>query len=125
MQPIRDASMCFDQMAIVEKFERVEDYLYPIMQSIPSKHGRAKNKALDTLLDQAELFYIAGKSNQISKIYDADRGLAVLRRWLRFMFKHRMLSKKQLETSQALVAEVGAMLNAWIKRHKGIGQAGK
>ena len=32
MKPVKDAAPCFDQMAIVEKYEKVIAYLYPIAQ---------------------------------------------------------------------------------------------
>jgi len=37
MKPTEQATQCYDQMAIVEKYERVIAYLYPIAQSVPRK----------------------------------------------------------------------------------------
>jgi len=50
--------------------------------------------------------------------YVLDGSLAQLRLLLRFMVHHRrkMLTEHQLETAQALIAEVGAMLGSWLKR---------
>ena len=39
MQPVEELGRSFDQMVIVEKYERVVAYLYPIAQSMPRKHG--------------------------------------------------------------------------------------
>lgn len=78
MNPTKDAAACYDQMVIVEKYERVIAYLYPIAQSIPRKHGVVRDMFLKTLFGQAELFYEAGKTNQIGKVYIADAGLAHL-----------------------------------------------
>jgi hypothetical protein len=39
MQPEAEASRSYDQMALIEKYERVINYLYPIAQSMPRKHG--------------------------------------------------------------------------------------
>jgi len=66
MQPIKD-SACFDQMAIVEKYERVISYLYPIAQSIPRKHGVARDMFLQCLMGVPDTLVQAGKSNQVSK----------------------------------------------------------
>ena len=72
-------------MAISEKYERVIAYLYPIAQSIPRKHGVVRDMFLQCLLGQPDLFFQAGKSNQVSRIYAADAGLAQLRFWMRFL----------------------------------------
>ena len=39
MQPIQQAVVNYSQMAIIEKYEAVIHYLYPIAQSLPRKHG--------------------------------------------------------------------------------------
>jgi hypothetical protein len=124
VKPIEEATKCYDQMAIVEKYERVIAYLYPIAQSMPRKHGVARDMFLQCLLGQPDLFFQAGKSNQISKIYAADAGLAQLRYWMRFLVQIRCMTRHQLQTSQVLVAEVGAMVHAWVKRRKMQGQPG-
>jgi hypothetical protein len=111
-------------MAISEKYERVISYLYPIAQSIPRKHGVARDMFLHCLLSQPDLFFQAGKSNQISKIYAADAGLAQLRFWMRFLVSIKCLTPHQLQTAQILVAEVGAMLGSWIKKRQKQGQTG-
>lgn len=85
MDPIKDAFTCYEQLAIVEKYETVIAYLYPIAQNIPRRHGVAKEMFIRTLLGQVQLFIEAGKSSQISRLYIADAGLAHLRFWLRFL----------------------------------------
>jgi hypothetical protein len=124
VKPIEEATKCYDQMAIVEKFERVIAYLYPIAQSMPRKHGVARDMFLQCLLGQPDLFFQAGKSNQISKIYAADAGLAQLRYWMRFLVQIRCMTPHQLQTSQVLVSEVGAMVHGWVKRRRMQGQPG-
>ena len=42
MEPEKEVSQCYEQMNIVEKYETVIAYLYPIAQNIPRKHGVAK-----------------------------------------------------------------------------------
>jgi hypothetical protein len=123
MQPIKD-SACFDQMAIVEKYERVISYLYPIAQSIPRKHGAARDMFLQCLMGVPDTLVQAGKSNQVSKLYAADAQLAHLRFWVRFLVSIKCVTKHQQETSQVLIAEVGAMLGTWLKHRKAQGQSG-
>ena len=50
MEPIKEAGACYDQMAVVEKYERVISYLYPLAQSLPRKHGVARGMFLAALL---------------------------------------------------------------------------
>ena len=42
MEPEKEVAQCYEQMNIVEKYETVIAYLYPIAQNIPRKHGVAK-----------------------------------------------------------------------------------
>ena len=121
MEVIKDASVSYDQMAIMEKYERIIHYLYPIAQSMPRKHGIARDMFLTALFNQANLFYEAGKSNQVSKLYIADAGLAHLRFWLRFLEtpKVKCISRHQHETVLNMIAEIGSMLGSWISKRKG------
>lgn len=116
MEPVKDASSCYDQMFVVEKYERVIAYLYPIAQSMPRKHGVARDMFLQCLLGVPDLIFQAGKSNQVSKIYAADAALAQVRFWMRFLNSIRAATEHQLQTAQTLLAEVGALVGAWIKR---------
>lgn len=108
------------QLAIVEKYEQVINYLYPIFQNIPRKHGVARDMMLKTLFYQVELFTSAGKSSHISRLYSADANLALLRYWLRFAadVKRKIITPKQHCHAQALIADVGKLLGAWIKAVK-------
>ncbi len=121
MQPIQQVVVNYTQMAIIEKYERVINYCYPIAQSMPRKHGIARDMFLKALFYQVELFYIAGKSNQISKIYDADAGLAHVRFWLRFLVmpSTRGITSHQHQVVLSMLAEVGSMLGSWITKRKG------
>jgi len=103
------------QMQIVEKYERVIFYLYPIVQRTPRKHAVVRDRFLETLFHQVDLFNQAGKSNHVSKLYAADANLAMLRFWLRFYREgiHHITTKQQ-QHAQALIAEVGKMLGGWI-----------
>jgi hypothetical protein len=50
MTPERDTITSFDQMAVVEKYETVIQYLYPIAQNLPRKHGVVRDMFLQCLL---------------------------------------------------------------------------
>lgn len=71
-----------DQLVIVQKYETFLAYVYPIAQNLPRKHGVAKEMFLRDMLGQVELFIVAAKSGQISRIREADAGLTMLRFWL-------------------------------------------
>jgi len=121
MEVIKDQVVSYDQMAIIEQYEKVIAYLYPIAQSIPRKHGVVRDMFLRALFKQTEMFYEAGKTNQIGKIYVADAGLAGLRFWLRFLVtpKVKCITKHQHETALVLIANVGSMVNSWVIKRKG------
>ena len=70
------------QMLIVEKYEKLINYLYPILQSIPRTHGVAKNLVLTDLLIVPSMMMIAGKTGQVSKLYLIDAQLATVRYWM-------------------------------------------
>ena len=126
MQPEKEVTQCYEQMNIVEKYETVIAYLYPIAQNIPRKHGVAKAMFIECLLEQVKLIVEAGKSGQISHLYVADAGLSQLRFWLRFLVSKqvRSITPHQVETAQVLIAEVGRLLGAWIVKQKRRGQHG-
>lgn len=121
MEVVKDIATSYDQMAIMEKYERFINYMYPIAQSMPRKHGVAREMFLKSLFGQAELFYEAGKSNQVSKIYVADAGIAHLRFWLRFLVmpSTRGISIHQHKVALVMLSEVGSILGSWIVKRKG------
>jgi len=69
-------------MLIVEKYEKLINYLYPILQSIPRTHGVAKNLVLTDLLIVPSMMMIAGKTGQVSKLYLIDAQLVIVRYWM-------------------------------------------
>ena len=69
MEPEKEVAQCYEQMNIVEKYETVIAYLYPIAQNIPRKHGVAKAMFIECLLEQVKLIVEAGKSGQISRLF--------------------------------------------------------
>lgn len=59
-------------LVVVEKYDEFVNYIYPVLQNIPRKHGILKEKTIQLVFLQVELFYKAIKSNHISKLYEAD-----------------------------------------------------
>jgi hypothetical protein len=110
-------------LAIVEKYETVLNYLYKILQNCSRKHGVARDAMLSALLAQPELFYVAAKSKQVSRLYVADANLATLRFWLRFMVHpdRKVITHHQHAVALRGLAEVGRMLGAWVKTLKAQG----
>lgn len=103
---------------MVEKYERVVDYLYPISQSIPRKHGVFRELFIKQLFLVSDNLYEAIKVNQLNRCYILDGSLSHLRMLLRFMVHHKrkLITEHQLEVGQTLIQEVGAMLGSWIKK---------
>lgn len=126
MEPEKEAVHSYEQMAIVDKYETVIAYLYPVAQNLARRHGVAREMFLACLLGQVQLFVEAGKSGQISRLYIADAGLAQLRFWLRFLTSKavRGMTPHQEQTAQVLLAEVGRLLGGWIAGQKRRGQHG-
>lgn len=106
-------------LLIVEKYERVIAYLYPIIQSTPRKHGVARDRFLDCLFEQVDLITTAGKTQQISGLYKADANLAMLRFYMRFFREQlRAMTPRQEEVAQSMIAETGKLIGAWIGKKK-------
>lgn len=123
MALIKDQTANYEQLAVVHKYEAVIDYLYPIFQNCPRKHGVARDQMLNTLFEQVPLLIAAGKSGRPSRLYAADANLAALRFWLRFgtSSKVKMITPHQHQVALTLIAEVGAMIGTWIKGVKARG----
>lgn len=120
---IRDEHASTPGLAIIDKYEEAVTYLYPILQRCPRAHGNVRDAMMAALFDQVGLFYQAAKSRQPSRLYAADANLATLRFWLRFASnpKLKIVTPNQSRHVHRLLAEVGAMLGAWIKGAKGNG----
>ena len=106
----------YTDLLIIEKYEKFLDYMYPISQNIPRKHGIIKEKFITCMFNQVELFAVAGKSNQISKLYSCDSNIHQLRFWLRFLEGKNVkaITPKQHQVSSIHLAEVGSILGTWI-----------
>jgi len=104
-------------LIIIEKYDIFVNYIYPVLQNIPRKHGIIKEKIIQLVFSQIELFYKAIKSNQISKLFEADSNLASIRYYLRFLAdnKRKLISPKQHQTTSIQLAEVGKIIGSMIR----------
>ena len=105
-------------LAIIEKYEDFSNYIYLVLQNVPRKHGVLKEKIIHLVFEQVELFYKAIKSNQKSRLYEADANLASIRFYLRFLAdeKRKLISQKQHQVASIKIAEVGKMLHSWLSK---------
>lgn len=128
MEVIKDVVSNHHQLDVVEKYEtEVVRWLRKRVRNIPNEFAVERALVKQCMHGQVRLFNIAGKSNQISKLYDADAGLADLRYWLRFMVEPdvKALTPDQFDQALMRVAGIGGMLSKWISGHgKGRGQHG-
>jgi hypothetical protein len=118
---VRDERSSYEGMAIVEKYEDFLNYVYPKVQNCPRKHGVIRDAVLSALLEPIAAFYAAGKSSQVSRLYQLDAQLATLRFWLRFLSNdaRAVLTTHQAGEALRRLNEVGKMLGAWIGKLKG------
>lgn len=121
---VKDENVHARDLAIIEKYEAVVTYLYPIFQAFPKRHGALRDSMIAMLMETVGLLYQAAKSKQASRLYAADAHLATLRFWLRFASAPsvRILSPHQHQVALRQLAEVGAMLGQWIKGTKSEGR---
>ena len=105
-------------LVIIEKYEDFANYIYLVLQNVPRKHGVLKEIIIHLVFEQVELFYKAIKSNQKSRLYEADANLASIRFYLRFLAdeKRKLISQKQHQVSSIKIAEVGKMLHSWLSK---------
>jgi hypothetical protein len=104
-------------LVVIEKYNEFVNYIYPYLQQIPRKHGIVKEETIKLVFKQVDLFYKAAKSNHISKLYEADASLALLRYHLRFLAdeKRKLISPRRHQVASILLAEVGKIVGTMIK----------
>ena len=68
MEPEKEVTQCYEQMNIVEKYETVIAYLYPIAQNIPRKHGVAKAMFIECLRKRS----VVGAKRKIKRYLTAN-----------------------------------------------------
>ena len=123
MNIIRDEHASPRGLAIVDKYEDVVFYLYPILQRCPQRHSCARDAMMAAMFGQVALLQHAAKSGQVSKLSAADVNLATLRFWLRFASNPavKIITPRQHRRALALLDETGRMLGTWINTAKGNG----
>lgn len=107
-------------LAIVERYDQCVNYLYPIIQNMPRKHGQYRDRILAVLLRIPGEMYLAAKSNQVGKVNAVDGSLAELRWLLRFAAagQRRLITQHQQAVATVHLAETGRMVGAWAKKLK-------
>lgn len=105
-------------LAITQRYMGFCNYVYPILVNLSGKHRVFREAVLSAMFDQVKLFHESAKSDQISRLYIADAGLATLREFLHFAADpaRRLLSRHQHEVADIHLAETGAMLGAWVNK---------
>lgn len=107
-----------EKLIIIEKYEEFLNYIYPVIQGVPRKHGVLRENFIKVLFEQVEILYKAVKTTQKSKLYEADANIANIKFYLRFLSHkdRKLISKKQSEVSNIKLVEVGKILNSWINK---------
>lgn len=113
--PVQGEFFSSEMLVAMEVYERFVVYIYPKIKQAAREHNAFKDRFYDAALRQAELFYEAGKSDQISRLYLADAGIASLRFYLRLSQKFKVMSHDQALGGFRILAEVGGITNSWIK----------
>ena len=113
-----------EHLIIIEKYNRFVNYVYNPLINTNRKHKVARDSLLQAISEQYKLFHYAVKSNQKSRIYDADAGLSYIRSLMRLLIHRkidngkndrRCFTLKQVSVAEALLAETGAMLGSMLK----------
>ena len=109
-------------LVLIEKYQTFFNYIYNPLICCNRRHRIFRDKFIETLLDQFKLLHEAVKSNQVSKIYLADAGIANIRSQLKLCpsknVQRRILSLKQVENSEGLLSEVGKILGKMLLSYK-------
>ena len=104
-------------MVVVGRFDGFANYIYPMLTNTSRQHRVLRDTMIGAIFEQYRLFHAAGKSSQVSRVYEADAGLAYIKELLRFMASpdRKLVSRRQYEVASVHLAETGAMLGAWVK----------
>lgn len=109
-----------ENLVLIEKYSRFVEYIYKPTINTNRKHKVARDALVGAIQDQYRLLHFAIKSNQRSRVYEADAGLSYIRSLMRLLIHReedrRAFSIKQITTAEALLSEVGAIINAMIKK---------
>lgn len=111
-----------ETLVLIKKYDEFVEYIYNPLIHAPIRHKIIRDKLMEATMDQYSLFHKAVKSNQLSRIYEADAGLATIRSYLRIMgskdLKRRVLSLRQCSVAETILSESGKMLGAMTTKVK-------
>lgn len=121
MTIVRDETSHPSGLAIVDKYESFQLYLYQALENCPQRHRVARDAAIAAMFRPIEDLYHAAQSQQVSRLRAADAAFATMRSHLRFLaHPHvRVISQHQHEVALARLSEPGRMLNAWMRKLTG------
>ena len=105
-----------EKLIIMERYDEFFEYTYPIIQSIPRKHGIFKNLILEQIIGMDKHIYKVVKSNQIFKLYELDIELDALRHRLRLCThnKRRFITNEQHLNLSLKLNVVGKIIGSMI-----------
>ena len=119
MKPVTDTTNT-KELLIIIKYNTFFMYLYPMIINMSGKHRVLRDMALEAMLKEYSDIQLAYKTNQASKYYIADAGLASIREFLRILSSKnvKLLSLKQYGIASEHLNEVGKMLGYKINKVK-------
>lgn len=117
MEPVTDTRNP-NGLLVMTKYNTFFMYLYPMLINMSGKHRVLRDMTIEVMLRQYTDLQLAYKTNQISKCYSADAGLATIREFLRILSSRnvRLMSLKQYGTASEHLSEVGKLLGSKINK---------
>lgn len=108
-----------ERLVLIHKYDSFVEYIYTPLNTAPKSQQVLRDVVLGCILEQYSLFHKAVKSGMVSRMYDADAGLATIRSYIKLLGSSdpssRVLSLRQCETAETLLAECGKILGTMIK----------
>lgn len=116
MEPTVDTSS-MTELLIITKYNEYFMYLYPMVVNLSNRHRVLRDHMVSEMVSQYTQLHLAVKTNQLSKYYLADTGLATLREYMRILSSPnlKLMSLKQYGLASAKLTEVGKLLGSRIK----------
>lgn len=108
-----------EKLVIIENYNKFYNYVYNPIINTNRKHKILRDEFLNAIISQYKLLFYAVRSNQKSRIYEADIGIAYIKTLMRNLIHktkdRRTFSMKQISIAEVLLANVGKMLNSMLK----------
>lgn len=112
-----------ERLVLIHKYNSFVDYIYNPLNTAPKSQQVLRDVVLGCILEQYSLLHKAIKSGMVSRMYDADAGLATIKSYIRLLSNadptRRVLSLKQCETAETLLSECGKILGTMIRNKSG------